>query len=272
MRNGAAEGSSQVTKNLETLLGLNLATLVRALRFGPQGLGYLSRTSYAAIAPFATRADKQLLENFGAIPGVTVESVLGDRKPEVKLRVMKYEDGMTPFQDAIALLSILVAENPRQVLEIGTYMGHTTRSMAENLPEAIIHTVDLTPDFSAETTSAGQLPKDDFHLIGRRVVGREFKGRPCEKGIVQHFGDTVDLDFKKIGQPTFFFIDGSHTYEYCRNDSEKCLALCPRGGTFLWHDCDLGHPGVIRLISEWRSSGRNVVRLYGTNVAYWRSV
>ena len=236
-----------MTKNLETLLGLNLATLVRALRFGPQGIGYLSRTSYAAIAPFATRADKELLENFGAIPAVTVESVLGDRKPEVKLRVMKYEDGMAPFEDAIALLSILVAENPRQVLEIGTYMGHTTRAMAENLPEAIIHTVDLPPDFSAETTSAEQLPKDDFHLIGRRVVGREFKGRPCEKGIVQHFGDTVDLDFNKIGQPTFFFIDGSHTYEYCRNDSEKCLALCPRGGTFLWHDCDLGHPGVIRL-------------------------
>ena len=144
-----------MTKNLETLLGLNLATLVRAVRFGPQGLGYLSRTSYAAIAPFETRADKELLENFGAIPAVTVESVLGDRKPEVKLRVMKYEDGMTPFQDAIALLSILVAENPTQVLEIGTYMGHTTRAMAENLPEAIIHTVDLPPDFSAETTSAG---------------------------------------------------------------------------------------------------------------------
>ena len=30
---------------------------------------------------------------------------------------------MTPYNDALALLSILVAEHPTQVLEIGTYMG-----------------------------------------------------------------------------------------------------------------------------------------------------
>jgi hypothetical protein len=30
---------------------------------------------------------------------------------------------MTPYNDALALPSILVAEHPTQVLEIGTYMG-----------------------------------------------------------------------------------------------------------------------------------------------------
>src|SRR2546430_16723031 len=37
---------------------------------------------------------------------------------------------------------------PRAVLEIGTYFGSTTYNLAVNLPDAIIHTADLPPDFS----------------------------------------------------------------------------------------------------------------------------
>jgi hypothetical protein len=255
----------------ETVLGFNLAIFLRGLRFGLSGLGYTSRAACALVQPFQRRAEKDFHAEFNAIPVQPVETVLGERKPELTLRVMQYEDGMMPFQDAIALLSLLVAEQPKQVLEIGTFMGHTTRAMAENLVDAIIHTADLPPDFSAGKAAAGAIPKDDFHLIGRRIVGREFKGRPCEKRIIQHLGDTAEVDFKQFGQPTFFFIDGSHTYEYCKSDSEKCLALCPRGGTFLWHDCTLAHPGVVRLVSEWRAAGRNVIRLAGTNIAYWKA-
>jgi len=172
----------------------------------------------------------------------------------------------------MALLSILAAENPREVLAIGTFMGHTaTKSMAENLNDALIHTVDLPPDFSAQQASPGEPPKDDFHLIAQRVVGREFKGQPIERRIRQHFGDTAIIDFHEFGKPTFFFIDGSHTYEYCKQDSEKCFALCGGVGTFLWHDVDESHPGVVKFILEWRSLGRNISRIEGTAVAYWKS-
>jgi hypothetical protein len=257
---------------LDALLGLNLAMLVRGLRFGLSGLGYASRTSVAAIRPFESDAEKKLQDEFDAIPVVPLESLLGENKPLVRLQVMKHEDGRMPLHEAIALLSLLVAESPRQVLEIGTFMGLTTRAMAENLETGVIHTADLPPDFSTEKTPAGPLPKDDFHLISRRIVGREFKNQPCEKRIIQHFGDTGAVDFKQFGQPTFFFIDGSHTYEYCKSDSEKSLALCPAGGTFLWHDCNLTHAGVIQFVSEWRRAGRNIVRIEGTSLAYWKSV
>src|SRR5215467_10856682 len=52
-------------------------------------------------------------------------------------------------------------------------------------------------------------------LLRRRVVGREFKGHECASRIRQHFADTASWDFREAGQPTFFFIDGTHTYEYC---------------------------------------------------------
>lgn len=261
-----------MNKFLQALLGLNLAAGLRGLRRGPRQMFRASRAGCLAARPFESSAEEKFLEEFHAIPEVSAESVLGERKAEIKLRVMQYEDGMMPTRDAIALLSILVAENPERVLEIGTFMGHTTRAMAENVERTTVHTMDLPPDFAANHDSGSVLPKDDFHLIARRVVGREFKGRACESRIVQHFGDTAVMDFKSTGQPTFFFIDGSHTYEYCKSDSEKCLAIAPRGSTFLWHDCNLTHPGVVRFVTEWRQAGRNLVRIQGTDLAYWKKL
>jgi len=204
------------------------------------------------------------------IPEISLDEILGDRRPVIRLSVMRFEGGMLSSPQAMALLSILVAEAPAEVLEIGTFMGRTTLQMAENLQESTIHTIDLPPGYSVETEIEQNLPKDDFHLIGSRTVGREFEGKPCADRIKQHFGDTATWDFHGAGNPAFFFIDGSHTYEYCKNDSEKCFELCRGRGTFLWHDCDDEHPGVLRFILEWRKLGRDIKRITGTPIAYWK--
>ena len=260
-----------MNRYVEALHGLNLAAFWRGLQEGPRTLGRASRAAYLAARSAATRPQVLLRENVKQIPRVHLTELLGNGECQITLRVMKYEDGMTPYNDAVALLSILVAESPKEVLEIGTYMGHTARAMAENLENATIHTIDLPPGFSAAQDGGGSLPKDDHHLIGRRILGREFRGKPCEGRIVQHCGDTAVMDFAPIGQPTFFFIDGTHTYGHCKSDSEKCLAISPRGGTFLWHDCNEVHPGVVRFILEWRALGRDIVRIEGTDLAYWKS-
>jgi hypothetical protein len=180
-----------------------------------------------------------------------------------------YEDGMLPDNQAIELLRLLREANPSVVLEIGTFFGHTTRRMAEELPAATIHTIDLPLDYSIKRDAVG-LMKDDYHLIRRRVPGREFLGQSCASRIVQHFGDTATWDFQQAVGATFFFIDGSHTYDYCKNDSEKCFSLCGGRGTFVWHDFD--HPGVYQLISEWRLFlKRSISILPHTNLVYWRS-
>jgi hypothetical protein len=205
------------------------------------------------------------------IPKMLLGDVLGERRPVIRMPVMRYEDGMLPSDQAMALLAILVAEAPKEVLEIGTYMGHTTSLMAENLDTATIHTVDLPETFSDESDRATGLVKDDLHLIRERVVGREYRAKAAAARIRQHFGDTATWDFREAGRPTFFFIDGSHTYEYCKNDSEKCYDLCAGRAVFLWHDCDKSHPGVQRLISEWRNAGRDIRVIRGTSLAYWKS-
>jgi hypothetical protein len=249
---------------IKVLLGFNAISLIHLIRLKPmQFLDACKRAFTSSVNSVHNPA--------AAIPEIRLGNVLGDRKPFIRLSVMRYEDGMLPSDQAIALLSILVAEAPEEVLEIGTYMGYTTRQIAENLETAIIHTVDLPKDFSAERDPERNFSKDDFHLISRRIVGREFLGQSCAGRIRQHFADTASWDFRHAGNATFFFIDGSHTYKYCKNDSEKCFELCGGRGVFLWHDCDFLHPGVAKFVSEWRKQGRDIRRISGTALAYWKS-
>jgi hypothetical protein len=260
-----------VKQCIQFFLGLNGANVVRGLRLGFPEFINGCFASMDAAHPLQDRTQNSIRKAWQSIPEVTLDEILGNRKAAVKLNVQMYEDGMLPTHEAMALLAILMAENPSEVLEIGTYMGHTTRAMAENLDQAVIHTVDLPPDFSERQDSKEGPGKDDFHLITRRQVGREFKGQAVEQRIRQHFGDTAAMSFRELGHPTFFFIDGSHTYEYCRQDSEKCFALGGGTGTFLWHDCDEAHLGVLKFVSEWRAMGRPLARITGTSLAYWKS-
>jgi hypothetical protein len=253
---------------LKGLLGLNAIALAQLARCRPRRFGAACQQAFTA-----ARHPRVTPPSPTNLPEITLDEILGERKPVIQLTVGEHEDGTLPRVQAMALLAILVAEGPAEVLEIGTYMGGTTRHLAENLPHATIHTVDLADDFAvpAGPVSALLPPKDDFHLIARRVVGRDFKGQPCAQRIRQHFADTADWDFRTAGHPTFFFIDGSHTYEYCKSDTERCYNLCAGHGVFLWHDCDETHPGVIKFLQEWRQQGRDVRRISGTPIAYWKS-
>ena len=245
---------------IKICLGLNLISLFHLFTSGPRGWlkgcwkGFVGTWTY-------------LPEN----PEIALGDVLRDRESRIKLSVSRHEDGRLPDEQALCLVAIAVDEMPHELLEIGTYMGHTTRLLAENLPNSVIHTVDLPESFSPDNDPDKMLPKDDLHLVARRVVGREFRGQPCARNIRQHFGDSANWDFGKAGKATFFFIDGGHTYEYCKNDSEKCFALCGGKGVFLWHDCDRLHPGVIKFVVEWRKLGRDLRRISGTPLIYWKS-
>lgn len=248
----------------KVLLGANPIALIHLARLQPRRFVEACKGAFTASHRPGSGAAI-------GIPDISLGDILGDRQPIIRLSVKRAEDGMLPNDEAMILLSILVAEAPSEVMEIGTYMGYTTRQMAENLETATIHTVDLPEDFSSEHDREQSIPKDDYHLIARRIVGREYKGRPCASRIRQHLVDTASWDFREAGRPTFFFIDGSHTYEYCKSDSEKCFAACDGRGVFLWHDCDPKHPGVIKCLTEWRQLGRDVRRIAGTPIAYWKS-
>jgi hypothetical protein len=257
-----------MNKYARPFMGLCCSSILRGIR---GGLRNGVRDFAAAGATASLHAERLPSRGLRSIPIVELDEILGSRKPSIRLNVQRYENGMLPAHEALVLLALLVAESPKTVLEIGTFMGHTTKAMAMNLPDSIIHTVDLPPDFSPEKDTASPIQKDDLHLIAGRTVGREFAGSPYSGAIRQHFADSALWDFSAAAGATFFFIDGSHTYEYCLSDSEKCFELCGGKGVFLWHDCGDGHPGVIKALLEWRARGRDIVRFKDTALAFWKA-
>ena len=223
-------------------MNVSLATIIRKLR--QRGL-------------LAKAPEDDLLDQ---IPRIALSEIVG--RPMVRIDgLYSHVDGSLPLCDLLALLSVLVSRSPQTVLEIGTFNGYTTRLMALNLPDAEIHTIDLPENFS-DSGGAG-MPKDDWHLISARRVGSAYRADPSITSVKQHFGDTAKYVF-----PTaeIFFIDGSHTYAYVRNDTEKAL-MSSATKVLIWHDCDRNHPGVIRWLVEMVQTGYPVQHIEGTNLA-----
>lgn len=267
---------SQLVNNSEALsmrnigkaiLGLNAASIVRTLRSGVKAGKHALAEGYCAVDPFgAHERERMPVER---IPSTTLREALGEI-PSIELDLRWADvDGSTPVDDIVAILTLARAQQPEAVLEFGTFFGSATLNLAKNLPNAVIHTIDLPPDPTEAAALTNGQPVDDFHLIASRQLGKAFRDTPYSDRVVQHLGDTARYDYSVIRERlSFFLIDGSHTYEYAKSDSLHSFALAQGRSTFCWHDCDVSHPGVTKWLDELLDAGLPVRRLIGTRVAY----
>src|SRR5580698_9904053 len=106
-----------IKKSLKFLYGLNGASMVRGLRLGFSELVQGALASANAAYPRQNRVQNRNHRQVERIPEIALGGILGTRKPAIMLTVQKGGDGILPFHEALALLSVAVAENPREVLE-----------------------------------------------------------------------------------------------------------------------------------------------------------
>lgn len=260
---GASAGKSLA----KGVLSLNGASVVRALRLGPRaGLQSLYE-AYHAVDPFSTV--EKGTEALQRIPKVIAgEAFLWP--PEIKVD-LHFADisGSTPIRDLMVILALAIHQQPKAALEFGTFYGSTTKNLANNLPDATIHTIDLPPDSKQAQDIIKDRPVDDLHLIESRQLGKAFRDTPFSSRIVQHEGDTATYDYSIIrDEVSFFLVDGSHTYEYAKNDTIKAFSVSSTFSTIAWHDCDDTHPGVTRWLGELIDAGLQVQRVRDTVVAF----
>ena len=258
-------------KIIKVALALNAAGILRAIRFGPREAARRLIQAYYAIDPFGKpfEVSPDTLKQLSTIPVMDINDVV-TKFPIAKIDGrQQYVDGALPHPDLMALLALLDEWKPDLVLEIGTFNGSTTAAMALNAPRAIIHTVDLPLNFDPAQEEAGAMPKDDFHLIKQRRVGEAYASLPEIKNIVQHFADSAKWNFAPVKGASFFFIDGAHTYEYARNDTEKCLSVAAPRSRFILHDCDDHHADVVRYVHELVRQGYPVSRIKNTSLAFF---
>jgi hypothetical protein len=115
-----------------------------------------------------------------------------------------------------------------------------------NAPEAEIITLDLPPDFRPGADYIGS----DAELVLTRTGAEFVVDHGLQGRVTQVLSDSMHFDpIPHAGTVELAFIDGAHTYEYVRNDTEKvAVMMAPRGLVF-WHD--YGGKGQFRGITDY---------------------
>jgi Methyltransferase domain len=169
--------------------------------------------------------------------------------------------------DIISLCLIARLTNPKKIFEIGTFNGYTALHFAMNAPQAEVYTLDLAPNKGVTlNTTLG----DDRFVGNSMKHDRVFEGRGEASRIHPLYGDSATFDFSPFHRTIdFFFIDGSHSYEYVRNDTLKALDSCHAGSVIAWHDYGRrGINGVSRWLHKFSKSFFQLYRIPNGSLAF----
>lgn len=139
------------------------------------------------------------------------------------------------IRDAESIGGACANEDASILLEIGTSHGHTTALMAQNAPQAIVHTVNILPE---EIKQGG---KHVSHALRREDIGKYYRDLGLTN-IRQIYANTATWS-PDFGPIDVAFIDGCHDASFVYNDTRKVLGKCRPGSLLLWHDFN---PGLAR--------------------------
>lgn len=185
----------------------------------------------------------------GSVQNLPISTLLHSNT-DLKLSNFNGRNGNVSYLELLVISSLIAQEKPMNLLEIGTFDGNTTLQMALNSPEnATVHTLDL-----AEPKAALPLVEGDMlYIHDQQKKFRKFLDTSVQEKVIQHLGDSGVYDFSNFtqkGNIDFCFIDGSHSYESVKNDTEKTLEILSDNGWILWHDFTLAWPGVFQFLHE----------------------
>lgn len=159
---------------------------------------------------------------------------------------------------------------PGNILEIGTFEGATALELASAYPDRMVHCLDQTPE---------ELEHSSYGLKADRIC---FKARHLSNVKLRLVGDAFKYtEEDNIG---FVFIDGDHSWEGVRYDTEKALFWFRPSGNFhdrkgarqgiiAWHDATPDWPGdfnmqVYTYLDQLNFAGWPIIRVRKTCLAY----
>lgn len=166
----------------------------------------------------------------------------------------------------LLLAALCRGSGARSFFEIGTSHGRTAWTVAHNDPELEVLTLDVPLD--APETALPLGADDRAFLREPATSGRAFRDTPEAERITQLWGDSATFDFSPyLGRIDFVYVDGAHTYEYVRSDTENALRMLSPRGTIAWDDYT-SSPGVYGYVNELAARlDRPVHHLFGTRMA-----
>ena len=106
------------------------------------------------------------------------------------------------------------------------------------------------------SNTAFALDQHDVEYVDKQVSGIRFSNKHWHKQIVQLLGDSAKFDFQPYyGKCGIVFIDGSHAYDYVKNDTKVALRLVTNPAIIIWHDYQSCWADVVKYLGELYLSG-----------------
>jgi len=184
---------------------------------------------------------------------------------------MGVDDDTKTRPDEVRVLCALAAQTRGNLLEIGTNRGRTTRALAKQSAPRLVYAVDFIPpvcESAMAREQVNEIPTMETVCLHARNLPNVHLSLLDSK--------TFDYAGKNIG---FVFIDGNHTLEGVRADTELALAAMRDGQTafpfiIAWHDYYDDRPvdscfvRVRQYLDETFSEHWPVKHVTGTAVAY----
>ncbi len=127
------------------------------------------------------------------------------------------------------------ARSHHAIVELGCYLGRSTRALAENTP-GMVYAVD---DFNG--------PRD-IEVNDRGTIESRFRANVEGLPVVIMKADHRSLRPEDFVVADFVFIDGSHEYPHVAQDIRLAQAIVRPGGLIAGHD--YGWTGVRRAVDE----------------------
>lgn len=176
------------------------------------------------------------------------------RSISVPVGVIHEESHHANHTDMVYVCGMASAVNARRIFEFGTYRGQTTCGMASVCKDAQVFTLNLPPEADPRYAP---------------YIGMYIARSPDRERITQLFCDARTFDTTPYRESMdYIFIDGDHSYQGVRNDTEKALQLLKPGGVIVWHDYAAKSPGVLEYLAEF-SRERPLFRLRKTCLAVY---
>ncbi|ABX03676.1 MAG TPA: class I SAM-dependent methyltransferase [Herpetosiphon sp.] len=191
---------------------------------------------------------------------------------EVPVAAIVRDDTMEmPLAELLSLAGVTQISQPKTIFEFGTYMGATTRMMAQHSsPETKIYTLDLDVKTRNE-----YLRRNGYQFELSFTPGQHFHNTPEASKITQLWLGLEPFDFSPYyGQMDLVLVDADHSYPFVKADTEVALKLVRPGGVVVWDDYTWvdAHPecvGVTRCVNEL-AERLPIYRIKQTRLAIYR--
>lgn len=207
------------------------------------------------LGPYLMAIEEEQLLQEGRFRDLYLSEIWKDiEKLEVSIGCINEASQHTNHINLLYVVAVAKHLRAKQIFEFGTWLGKTTYHLAGATDETHVVTLDLPPDQAASGAHQGHFFKTSDR--SSRITALELDARDFDASGYE-------------GAMDFVFIDGDHSYEGVKSDTENALRMLKPGGTVIWDDCDGKNPDVLRYLRDF-SRERAVFLIRNTCLAAYR--